>query len=34
MNSIAYLTVALKQSYVVQKLKLDNDWWKNKGKEK
>ena len=34
MNSVTYLTIAYKQNFVLQKLKLNKDWWKNKDGEK
>ena len=34
MNSITYLTIANKQSYILDKLKLNKTWWKNKDSKK
>ena len=34
MNSILYLTIAYKRNYVLKKLKLNKDLWKNKDREK
>ena len=34
MNLMTYLTIAYKQNYVLKKLKLNEDWWKNKDREK
>ena len=33
MNSITYLTIAYKRNYILKKLKLNKDWWKNKDRE-
>ena len=34
MNSITYFTVAYKQNYELEKIKLNKDWWKIKDREK
>ena len=34
MNSITYLTIPYERNFVLKKLKLSEDWWKNKNREK